>query len=236
MIMPCTFLDSSSCQFWGYFDVSIELPAVWSVARDLANQLLVYSGVLDPLILEQVHPPPSRSLRRTVMQRAVCCLSKVFIFSELVSFFSSQRFALQFDPRAPAVSLSIMASATVGTIRKHMPLNHQHTSDAKGWTREELLAKATGVGTSTAGVAEQILSNSIYIEQNYKACFGMLMLEKRYGSQRLEAACALALTGTRCNYTMIKNILAAGMDKQLSGKVEQPLPAHDNIRGGQHYQ
>jgi transposase len=122
------------------------------------------------------------------------------------------------------------------TIREHMPLNHQHASDAKGWTREELLAKATRVGASTAGVAEHILSNSIYIEQNYKACFGMLMLEKRYGSQRLEAACALALTGSRCNYTMIKNILAAGMDKQLTGKVEQPLPAHDNIRGGQHYQ
>ena len=44
----------------------------------------------------------------------------------------------------------------------------------------------------------------------------MLMLEKRYGSLRLEAACALALTGTRINYTMIKNILAAGMDKQIS--------------------
>ena len=122
------------------------------------------------------------------------------------------------------------------TIREHMPLNHQHASDAKGWTREGLLAKAIRVGASTAGVAEQILGNSIYMEQNYKACFGMLMLEKRYGPLRLEAACTLALTGTRINYTMIKNILAAGMDKQLTSTVEQPLPVHDNIRGSQHYQ
>jgi transposase len=122
------------------------------------------------------------------------------------------------------------------TIREHMPLNYQQAIDAKGWTREELLSKAARLGTSTASVAEQILSNSIYIEQNYKACFGMLMLEKRYGSLRLEAACALALTGTRINYTMIKNILSTGMDKQILGKVAKPLPSHDNIRGPQHYQ
>lgn len=85
-------------------------------------------------------------------------------------------------------------------------------------------------------MAELILGNSIYMEQNYKACFGMLMLEKRYGSQRLEAACSLALTGTRINYTMIKNILAAGMDKQIRIPVENPLPVHNNIRGPEHYQ
>jgi hypothetical protein len=73
------------------------------------------------------------------------------------------------------------------------------------------------------------------MEQNYKACFGMLMFEKRYGSGRLESACALALTGTRINYTMIKNILATCMDKQIRTQIEKPLPTHDNIRGPQHY-
>ena len=122
------------------------------------------------------------------------------------------------------------------TIGEHMPLNHQQARDAKGWTKEELLTKASRIGTKTTGVAELILSNSIYMEQNYKACFGMLMLEKRYGLLRLEAACALALTGTRINYTMIKNILAAGMDKQISIPIAKPLPIHNNIRGPQHYQ
>jgi hypothetical protein len=107
---------------------------------------------------------------------------------------------------------------------------------AKGWTREELLGKAARIGTNTASVAEQILGNSIYMEQNYKACFGMLMLEKRYGLLRLEAACSLALTGTRINYTMIKNILAAGMDKQINHPIAKPLPIHNNIRGQQYYQ
>lgn len=122
------------------------------------------------------------------------------------------------------------------TIGEHMPLNHQQAMQAKGWTKEELLGKAARIGTHTVSVAEQILGNSIYMEQNYKACFGMLMLEKRYGLLRLEAACALALTGTRINYTMIKNILAAGMDKQVNEPVAQPLPIHTNIRGQQYYQ
>lgn len=121
------------------------------------------------------------------------------------------------------------------TIREHMPKNHQQAIDAKGWTREELIAKAERIGKITALAAEQILSNSIYMEQNYKSCFGMLMLEKRYGPVRLEAACSLALTGTRINYTMIKNILTAGMDKQLRTDIATPLPAHENIRGAGHY-
>lgn len=122
------------------------------------------------------------------------------------------------------------------TIKEHMPISYQNARDAKGWTREGLLAKAVRMGANTSAVAERILSNSIYMEQNYKSCFGMLMLEKRFGSLRLEAACTLALKGIRINYSMIKNILAAGMDKQVLDKVEKPLPLHENIRGAQHYQ
>lgn len=129
-----------------------------------------------------------------------------------------------------------MAGRGYNTIREHMPLNHQQATDARGWSKDELIGKARRIGIATAGAAESILGNSIYMEQNYKACFGMLMLEKRYGSVRLEAACSLALTGTRLNYTMVKHILAAGMDKQIRLPVDKPLPPHDNIRGAQHYQ
>jgi hypothetical protein len=65
----------------------------------------------------------------------------------------------------------------------------------------------------------------------------MLMLEKKYSKQRLEAACSRALLGTRVNYTMIKNILERGLDKQLPLPDSNPvIPAHDNIRGKDHYQ
>jgi transposase len=122
------------------------------------------------------------------------------------------------------------------TLKEHMPPNHQQAQEAKGWSRETLLAKATRIGPRTAEAATVILGTSIYMEQNYKSCYGMLMLEKRYSKERLEAACSRALTGTRINYTMIKNILVAGLDKQPVTQVTLPLPVHDNIRGPQQYQ
>ena len=64
----------------------------------------------------------------------------------------------------------------------------------------------------------------------------MLMLQKKYTALRLEAACNRALLGTRVNYTMIKNILERGLDKQPALFNEHIIPPHDNIRGKDQYQ
>ena len=122
------------------------------------------------------------------------------------------------------------------TLVEHMPPNHQRMKEIKGWNKEDLISQAARIGASTAQAATLMLDNSIYIEQNYKACFGMLMLKNTYTAGRLEAACKRALQGTRVNYKMIKNILEKGLDKQLSFLDEQPIPPHDNIRGKDNYQ
>lgn len=118
----------------------------------------------------------------------------------------------------------------------HMPPHHQRMQQIKGWNKDDLLKQAARIGTATSQAATLMLDNSFYIEQNYKACFGMLMLEKKYSSNRLEAACTRALQGTRVNYTMIKNILEAGLDKLVSMPDKNNIiPNHDNIRGKDHY-
>ncbi|SCB73973.1 Transposase [Chitinophaga costaii] len=122
------------------------------------------------------------------------------------------------------------------TLAEHMPPHHQHMQQIKGWNRDDLLSKANRIGASTHQAAVLMLENSIYIEQNYKACFGMLMLAKKYGTGRLEAACRRILQGTRVNYTMIKNVLERGLDKQLPQVGTPPTPTHENIRGKEHYQ
>lgn len=122
------------------------------------------------------------------------------------------------------------------TLAEHMPLHHQRMHQIKGWNKDDLLAQAARIGTASLQAATLMLENSIYIEQNYKACFGMLMLQKKYGAGRLEAACSRALQGSRVNYTMIKNILERGLDKQLPLTGEHIIPPHDNIRGKDHYQ
>jgi transposase len=122
------------------------------------------------------------------------------------------------------------------TIHEHMPSNHQQAMNIKGWTKADMLARAAQVGTATAQAVEHILNSSIYPEQNYKSCHGLLMLQGTFGGQRLEAACARVLKATRINYTMIKNILHAGLDKQPTIFEDVHLPDHDNIRGPEHYQ
>ena len=117
-----------------------------------------------------------------------------------------------------------------------MPPHHQRMQQINGWNREDLLLQASRIGKATLQAATLMLQNSIYVEQNYKACFGMLMLQKKYGVQRLEAACSRALQGPRVNYTMIRNILERSLDKQLPLIEEHHTPSHDNIRGKDHYQ
>ena len=75
----------------------------------------------------------------------------------------------------------------------------------------------------------------IYKEQNYKACIGMLLLDKEY-TNRLEAACKRAANNVRINYTMIKDILKNGLDKQAILFDNTLIPMHDNIRGAGQYQ
>lgn len=158
-----------------------------------------------------------------------------YVGSKVKVWYDPQTVEIYHDHQRIALHIRV-AGRGYNTIGEHMPLHHQQAASAKGWTKEELLNKARRIGTATAAVAESMLGNSIYMEQNYKACFGMLMLQKRYGTHRLEAACTLALTGSRVTYTMIKNILAAGIDRQVRVSIDQSLPLHDNIRGAQHYQ
>jgi len=123
------------------------------------------------------------------------------------------------------------------TLGEHMPPDHRKMLQIKGFNRDDLLAQAARIGTHVHAAAKLILENNIYMEQNYKSCFGMLMLHKRYTAARLDAACSRALQGSRINYTMIKNILERGLDKQTCLPLnDTTIPEHDNIRGKEHYQ
>ena len=71
-------------------------------------------------------------------------------------------------------------------------------------------------------------NNSIYKEQNYKACYGMLQLDKK-SSNRLEDACKRAANNVRISFTTIKNILKNSFGKQAILFDNTTLPAHDNM-------
>jgi len=130
-------------------------------------------------------------------------------------------------------SLQQKAYATLG---EHMPPHHHRMQQIRGFNKDDLLTMAGRTGPATLQAATLMLQNSIYIEQNYKACYGMLMLGKKYSDQRLEAACKRVLQGTRVNYTRIKNILERKLDQVIPEQIPLLIPDHENIRGKDAYQ
>ncbi len=123
-------------------------------------------------------------------------------------------------------------------IAEHMPTNHQHMVEMRGWTADDLLKRAGWVGRYTQQAADRIIHSSIYPEQNFKACNAMIMLYAKYGKERLEAACQRAANVPRPTLKMIRNILETGLDSQPLLFDDEPLrlPGHQNIRGAQNYQ
>lgn len=128
------------------------------------------------------------------------------------------------------------SSSAYHTLHDHMPVNHQQVKQFRGWTEEDLLQRALRVGDHTQKAAQHILASSIYPQQNFKACHGMILLQNKYGASRLEAACHRLSGSTRITYSMIRNILAHGLDQQSDLLKEIPLPIHENIRGPEHFQ
>ncbi len=65
-----------------------------------------------------------------------------------------------------------------------------------------------------------------------------MRLGKRYGAERLEAACRRALAIGACSYKSLESILKQGLDAQPVPPPPLGAPAvrHDNIRGSASYQ
>lgn len=159
-----------------------------------------------------------------------------YVGKKVKVLYDSRVVEIYFDESRIALHIRHPHSRAYTTLAEHMPPNHRRMQQIKGFNKEELLSQARRIGTHAEQAAALMLDNSIYIEQNYKACFGMLMLQKKYSAPRLEAACKRALQGSRVNYTMIKNILERGLDKQATLFEERTTPEHANIRGKNHYQ
>lgn len=135
------------------------------------------------------------------------------------------------------VASHVRSSAVGGhsTHREHMP--HAHRAHAE-WTPQTLLMWAALVGCRTHEVMARILEEKPHPEQGYRACLGLRSLEKRYGEQRLEAACARALAIDGVSLRSIESILKRGLDHLPPPGLEEPLDldlVHENVRGAAYY-
>lgn len=120
------------------------------------------------------------------------------------------------------------------TIPDHMASTHRFVSE---WTPQRFIDNAAKIGDSVKQLVINILERKQHPEQAYKSCMGVLSLEKKVGSERLNSACERALEFNLHNYKIVQNILEKGLD-QINHETEneESLPDHYNIRGKRYYQ
>jgi len=121
------------------------------------------------------------------------------------------------------------------TVEQHMPSSHRQHAQ---WTPSRILNWASTMGQHTRLLCEKILERNQHPEWGYRSCLGLFRLSKRYGTERLEQACRVALAGGARSYKPVENILERGLDSPVAGAAE-PSPTvpvvHENIRGKSYY-
>ena len=122
------------------------------------------------------------------------------------------------------------------TKEEHMPEKHFRYKQTKGWDADYFLTQAGKVGNNTQSVIARLLGKNQFAEQTYNSCLGIFSLGKKYGNDRLESACKLAMTAPYTTYQIINNILKNNRDKDKISEPTISFPKHENIRGKEEYQ
>jgi transposase len=122
------------------------------------------------------------------------------------------------------------------TLPEHMPESHRRHLE---WTPGRMVRWAQSSGPATAQLVEEILRARPHPEQGFRSCLGVLRLGKRYGTARLEAACARAVAIGGFNYRSVESILKSGLDRQpmpTTAVITTTPRCHDYVRGASYYQ
>jgi transposase len=108
------------------------------------------------------------------------------------------------------------------------------------WTPGRLVHWGEQAGPSTGRLVAELMARRPHPEQGYRSCLGILRLGRRYGEERLEAACARALAIDAPSYRSVDSILRHNLDRQpLPSPVSTsglPRRVHDNVRGPSYYE
>jgi len=120
------------------------------------------------------------------------------------------------------------------TNAEHRPKSHQQYLE---WTPTRIIEWAGKVGPCTARLVENILTSKPHPEMGYRSALGVIRLERKYGAERLEAACTRAVRLKLYRFQSVKSMLQSGLDRQpLPELLLMPSPVtHENLRGPGYY-
>lgn len=120
------------------------------------------------------------------------------------------------------------------TQAEHLPKAHRAHLE---WTPGRFLNWANEIGEATRELVKHLLWTRPHPEMGYRSCLGLLGLKKRFGQERLEAACQRALDNGTPHRRSVLSILEQGLDRlPPTEEIEQTPILHENIRGSSYYQ
>jgi transposase len=117
---------------------------------------------------------------------------------------------------------------------EHRPKSHRKYLE---WTPSRIVEWAASVGPFTARLVESMIAEKPHPEMGYRSAMGVIGLSRKYGSERVEAACTRAVRLKVHRYRNVKSILASGLDRQAPLELVPPRNPvdHENIRGANYY-
>jgi len=119
------------------------------------------------------------------------------------------------------------------TVPEHLSAAHRAHMQ---WTPERLIHWGQDMGVATGALVTRILATRPHPEHGYRACLALLLLAKRYGKSRLEAASVIALELGSTRSADVREILVNARDQVVPDTGAQWVsPAHANVRGAAHY-
>ncbi len=127
------------------------------------------------------------------------------------------------------VASHVRSSAKYGhtTRHEHMPPNH------RAWAEMDLAGVqewAASVGPMTEAMVTRIVESRAIRQQGLRSALGLRRVGLKYGSERTERACEVALRYGASSYKPVERILRHGGENPADPTPPSPIQ-HDNVRG-----
>lgn len=119
------------------------------------------------------------------------------------------------------------------TDQEHLDPRYKHVNDV---SPEKFIGLADAIHKDVKMYIIKILNKNNHPEKSFRLCSGVLSFAKKVGNERLIKACQRAHSFGCYDFNTIQKILQKGLDNVNEEKEEEiPMPAHENIRGGDYY-
>jgi len=118
------------------------------------------------------------------------------------------------------------------TLPNHLATKHQFLAE---WNPEFFVTKGNEIAPEVGSFMEKVMESKPHPELGYKACRGILNLQRAFGTQRLVAACKRAINYGQYSYMGVRQILDKKLDLLDHEEPVRDTPSHPNVRGRNYY-